>query len=55
MLATVVTVVASSQFALASWWGSFYRTYFLLVAQIFRLTSTASPDGRSRTYVVEGH
>ena len=56
MLATVVTVVASHNLAFGVMVGVLLSGIFFAgkIAQIFRLTSTASPDGRSRTYVVEG-
>ena len=56
MLATVVTVVASHNLAFGVMVGVLLSAIFFAgkIAQIFRLTSTASPDGRSRTYVVEG-
>ena len=56
MLATVATVVTSHNLALGVLVGVLLSGIFFAgkIAQIFRLTSTASPDGRSRTYVVEG-
>ena len=56
MLATVVTVVTSHNLAVGVMVGVLLSGIFFAgkIAQIFRLTSTASPDGRSRTYVVEG-
>lgn len=56
MLATVVTVVASHNLAFGVMVGVLLSGIFFAgkIAQIFRLTSIASSDGRSRTYVVEG-
>ena len=53
MLATVVT---SHNLAFGVMVGVLLSGIFFAgkIAQIFRLTSTADPDGRSRTYVVEG-
>ena len=56
MLATVVTVVTTHNLALGVLAGVLLSGIFFAgkIAQIFRLTSTASSDGRYRTYVVEG-
>ena len=56
MLATVITVVTSHNLALGVLVGVLLSGIFFAgkIAQIFRLTSTASSDGRCRTYVVEG-
>ena len=56
MLATVVTVVTTHNLAFGVLVGVLLSGIFFAgkIAQIFRLTSSASPDGRFRTYVVEG-
>jgi SulP family sulfate permease len=56
MLATVVTVVTTHNLAFGVLAGVLLSGIFFAgkIAQIFRLTSTASSDGRYRTYVVEG-
>ncbi len=56
MLATVVCVVLTHNLAIGVLVGVLLSGIFFAwkIAQIFRVTSTLSPDGRSRTYVVEG-
>jgi len=56
MLATVVTVVTTHNLAFGVLVGVLLSGIFFAgkIAQIFRLTSTASSGGRSRTYIVEG-
>ena len=56
MLVTVVTVVTTHNLAFGVLVGVLLSGIFFAgkIAQIFRLTSTASSDGRYRTYVVEG-
>ena len=56
MLATVFTVVTTHNLAFGVLVGVLLSGIFFAgkIAQIFRLTSTASSDGRNRTYVVEG-
>lgn len=56
MLATVLTVVGTHNLALGVGVGVLLSGIFFAwkVAQIFRVTSKLSEDGRSRTYVVEG-
>ncbi len=56
MLATVLTVVGTHNLALGVGVGVLLSGIFFAwrVAQIFRVTSTLSADGRERTYVVEG-
>ena len=56
MLATVVTVVWTHNLAIGVLVGVLLSGIFFAakIAQLFRVTSTASADGRSRTYRVEG-
>ena len=56
MLATVACVVLTHNLAIGVLVGVLLSGIFFSwkIAQIFRVTSTLSPDGRSRTYVVEG-
>jgi sulfate permease, SulP family len=56
MLATVVGVVATHNLAIGVAIGVLLSGLFFAskVAQIFRVSSTVSDDGRRRTYVVEG-
>ena len=56
MLATVVMVVTTHNLAFGVVVGVLLSGIFFAgkIAQIFRLTSSASEDGRYRTYVVEG-
>jgi SulP family sulfate permease len=56
MLATVITVVGTHNLALGVGIGVLLSGIFFAwkVAQIFRVTSTLSEDGRTRTYVVAG-
>jgi sulfate permease, SulP family len=56
MLATVVTVVWTHNLAIGVLVGVLLSGIFFAakIAQLFKVTSTASPDGRVRTYVVEG-
>ncbi|MFP1644938.1 SulP family inorganic anion transporter [Pontitalea aquivivens] len=56
MLATVVTVVWTHNLAIGVLVGVLLSGIFFAakIAQLFRVTSTASADGRERTYVVEG-
>ncbi|WP_405401318.1 SulP family inorganic anion transporter [Paracoccus sp. Ld10] len=56
MLATVATVVWTHNLAIGVLVGVLLSGIFFAakIAQLFRVTSTRSPDGRSRTYVVEG-
>ncbi|WP_127104186.1 SulP family inorganic anion transporter [Pararhodobacter zhoushanensis] len=56
MLATVVVVVWTHNLAIGVLVGVLLSGIFFAgkIAQLFRVTSTASSDGRSRTYVVEG-
>ena len=56
MLATVVTVVATHNLAIGVLVGVLLSGIFFSwkIAQIFRVTSTLSEDGMTRTYVVEG-
>tara|TARA_Y100000991_G_C21889614_1_gene313146 strand:+ start:41 stop:469 length:429 start_codon:yes stop_codon:yes gene_type:complete len=56
MLATVVMVVTTHNLAFGVLAGVLLSGIFFAgkIAQIFRLTSSASEDGRYRTYVVEG-
>jgi len=56
MLATVATVVGTHNLALGVGVGVLLSGIFFAwkVAQIFRITSALSEDGRSRTYRVEG-
>ncbi len=56
MLATVIVVLATHNLALGVLVGVLLSGIFFAwkIAQIFRVTSTLSPDGAARTYVVEG-
>jgi SulP family sulfate permease len=56
MLATVAAVVFTHNLAIGVLLGVLLSGLFFAskVAQIFRVTSTLSPDGRERSYVVEG-
>jgi SulP family sulfate permease len=56
MLATVAGVVLTRNLAIGVVIGVLLSGIFFAwkIAQIFRVTSTLSPDGRHRTYVVEG-
>lgn len=56
MLATVVTVVATHNLAIGVLVGVLLSGLFFAskVAQIFRVTSSVSADGKHRSYVVEG-
>ena len=56
MLATVATVVVTHNLAIGVLVGVLLSGIFFAwkIAQIFRVTSVASEDGRERTYVVEG-
>lgn len=56
MIATVVTVVYTHNLAIGVLVGVLLSGIFFAakIAQLFRVTSTLSEDGRHRTYVVEG-
>lgn len=56
MLATVICVVVTHNLAIGVLVGVLLSSIFFAwkIAQIFRVTSTLSEDGRARTYVVEG-
>ena len=56
MLATVITVVWTHNLAIGVLTGVLLSGIFFAakIAQLFRVTSELSPDGRSRTYRVEG-
>ncbi len=56
MVATVVTVVYTHNLAIGVLVGVLLSGIFFAgkIAQLFRVTSTASKDGRERIYVVEG-
>jgi len=56
MIATVVTVVATHNLAIGVLVGVLLSGIFFAwkIAQIFRVTSQLSEDGRHRTYLVEG-
>jgi SulP family sulfate permease len=56
MVATVIAVVATHNLAIGVLVGVLLSGIFFAwkIAQIFRVTSTLSADGRARTYVVEG-
>jgi SulP family sulfate permease len=56
MLTTVIVVVATHNLAIGVVVGVLLSGIFFAwkIAQIFRVTSTLSDDGRARTYVVEG-
>ena len=56
MLATVVTVVTTHNLAFGVLVGVLLSGIFFAgkISQIFRLSSESTPDGRTRTYLVEG-
>ena len=56
MLATVATVLATHNLALGVLVGVLFSGLFFAwkIAQIFRITSTLSDEGKRRTYLVEG-
>lgn len=56
MLSTVLLVVYTHNLAIGVFCGVLLSALFFAakIAQIFRVTSTLSDDGRARTYVVEG-
>ena len=56
MVATVVTVVYTHNLAIGVLVGVLLSGIFFAakIAQLFKITSTASKDGRERTYIVEG-
>lgn len=56
MIATVVTVVYTHNLAIGVLVGVLLSGIFFAakIAQLFRIRSTLSPDGRERTYLVEG-
>ena len=56
MVATVVTVVYTHNLAIGVLVGVLLSGIFFAgkIAQLFKVTSTASKDGRARTYTVEG-
>ncbi len=56
MLSTVLLVVYTHNLAIGVFCGVLLSALFFAakIAQIFRVTSTLSEDGRARTYVVEG-
>ncbi len=56
MVATVVTVVYTHNLAIGVLVGVLLSGIFFAgkIAQLFRISSTLSPDGRERTYVLEG-
>ena len=56
MIATVVTVVYTHNLAIGVLVGVLLSGIFFAgkIAQLFKITSTISKDGRARTYVVEG-
>ncbi len=56
MLSVVVLVVYTHNLAIGVLVGVLLSGIFFAgkIAQIFRVTSTATPDGRERTYIVEG-
>ncbi|MEQ8651282.1 MAG: SulP family inorganic anion transporter [Kiloniellales bacterium] len=56
MLSTVLFVVATHNLAIGVLVGVLLSGIFFAwkISQVFRMTSTLSEDGRSRTYVVEG-
>ena len=56
MVATVVAVVVTHNLAIGVLLGVLLSGLFFAskVAQLFRITSSVSPDGRERSYVVEG-
>lgn len=56
MIATVVTVIYTHNLAIGVLVGVLLSGIFFAgkIAQLFRISSTLSPDGRERTYVLEG-
>jgi SulP family sulfate permease len=56
MIATVVTVVYTHNLAIGVLVGVLLSGIFFAakIAQLFRVRSTITPDGRERTYVLEG-
>jgi len=56
MLATVVTVIGTHNLAIGVGVGVLLSGIFFAwkIAQLFRVTSSLSDDGRTRTYIVEG-
>jgi len=56
MVATVIAVLATHNLAIGVLTGVLFSGIFFAwkIAQIFRVTSTLSGDGKSRTYLVEG-
>ena len=56
MIATVVTVVYTHNLAIGVLVGVLLSGIFFAgkIAQLFKVTTTVSKDGRERTYVVEG-
>ncbi|MBQ1204225.1 MAG: SulP family inorganic anion transporter, partial [Loktanella sp.] len=56
MVATVVTVVYTHNLAIGVLVGVLLSGIFFAakIAQLFKVTSTISPDGRERVYIVEG-
>ncbi|MBQ2261381.1 MAG: SulP family inorganic anion transporter [Loktanella sp.] len=56
MVATVVTVVYTHNLAIGVLVGVLLSGIFFAakIAQLFKITTTISPDGRERTYIVEG-
>lgn len=56
MLATVAVVVVTHNLALGVLTGVLLSGIFFSwkIAQIFRITSTLSPDGKARSYLIEG-
>jgi branched-subunit amino acid aminotransferase/4-amino-4-deoxychorismate lyase len=56
MIATVVTVVYTHNLAIGVLVGVLLSGIFFAgkIAQLFKVTSTISKDGRERTYIVEG-
>jgi len=56
MVATVVTVIYTHNLAIGVLVGVLLSGIFFAakIAQLFRVTSTVTDDGRTRTYVIEG-
>ncbi|MCD7059840.1 SulP family inorganic anion transporter [Pelagibacterium xiamenense] len=56
MLATVITVIYTHNLAIGVLIGVLLSGIFFAwkIAQLFKVTSTATEDGRQRTYIVEG-
>ncbi|MFN3664103.1 SulP family inorganic anion transporter [Yoonia sp.] len=56
MIATVATVVYTHNLAIGVLVGVLLSGIFFAakIAQLFKITTTISPDGRERTYVIEG-